>query len=275
MPSARATIRAQQAPQGSRQATAAASHGSAAPVSASRSRPREDADLARRIMEFDALNQTSPTKQCDKDCVHLSLGWRPGEQPTREQMEDAAHGALKRSAWRTPRRFSPPTTTSSYTHLHIVASKINPETGRAYDLKGNFLKLSKWAEEYERDHSGGIVCTPPRGSQPAPRRHRPPRRRRRARPNDRSSARPSPADLDRVLRQADQAASSSRAQFAETGLDPSPTPYACRRGRGGPTTRYTTRAVARGRGACLARRGRHWPAMTVAMAVTASPQRRS
>ena len=39
---------------------------------------REDADLARRIMEFDALNQASKTKPCEKDCVHLSIGWRPG-----------------------------------------------------------------------------------------------------------------------------------------------------------------------------------------------------
>ena len=46
-----------------------------------------------------------------------------------------------------------------YAHLHIVASKINPDTGRAYDLKGNWLKLSRWAEAYEREHSGGIVCS--------------------------------------------------------------------------------------------------------------------
>ena len=56
---------------------------------------REDADLARRIMEFDALNQASRTRQCEKDCVHLSLGWRPGETPTREEMEAAAREALK------------------------------------------------------------------------------------------------------------------------------------------------------------------------------------
>ena len=43
-------------------------------------------------------------------------------------------------------------------HVHIVASKINPQTGRAYDLKENYLKLSKWAEGYERTHSGGTVC---------------------------------------------------------------------------------------------------------------------
>src|SRR5262249_10827280 len=48
-------------------------------------------------------------------------------------------------------------TDESYSHLHIVASKINPETGKAYDLRGNYLKLSKWAQEYEREH-GGIVC---------------------------------------------------------------------------------------------------------------------
>ena len=37
----------------------------------------------------------------------------------------------------------------AYPHLHIVASKINPATGRAYDLKENYLKLSRWAEAYE------------------------------------------------------------------------------------------------------------------------------
>src|ERR1700759_2300971 len=52
---------------------------------------RGDADLARRIMEFDSLNGRT---QCRMDCVHPSLSWRPGEAPTREQMEAAAHSAL-------------------------------------------------------------------------------------------------------------------------------------------------------------------------------------
>ena len=41
-----------------------------------------DADRARRVMEFDALNQKSRTRRCEQDCVHLSLAWRPGETPT-------------------------------------------------------------------------------------------------------------------------------------------------------------------------------------------------
>jgi hypothetical protein len=49
-----------------------------------------DADLARRMMEFEAQNQTSTTRPCLKDCVHLSLGWKPGETPTLSQMCQSA-----------------------------------------------------------------------------------------------------------------------------------------------------------------------------------------
>jgi Ti-type conjugative transfer relaxase TraA len=120
---------------------------------------REDADLARRMMEFMALNQTSRTKLCEKDCLHLSLGWRPGEEPTREQMEEAARSALAALGMGNARALFVAHNDESYSHVHVVASKINPDTGRAYDLKGNFITLSKWAEKYEREHSGGIVCS--------------------------------------------------------------------------------------------------------------------
>jgi hypothetical protein len=118
-----------------------------------------DADLARKIMEFDALNQTSRTRRCEKDCVHLSLGWKPGETPTREQMEAAAKAALKSIGMENAKALFAAHRDEAYPHVHIVASKINPATGRAYDLKGNYLSLSKWAEQYEREFSGGIVCT--------------------------------------------------------------------------------------------------------------------
>ena len=120
---------------------------------------REDADLARRIMEFDALNQASRTRQCEKDCVHLSLNWRPGETPTTEEMEAAAREALKAMGMGNAKALFAIHNDEAYAHLHIVASKINPATGRAFDLKENYLKLSSWAEAYEREHSGGVICS--------------------------------------------------------------------------------------------------------------------
>ena len=120
---------------------------------------RDDADLARRLMEFAALNQASKTRKCEKDCYHLSLSWRPGEEPTRAQMEEAAHQALAAIGMSNAQAMFVAHNDEKYAHLHIVASKINPATGKAYDLKGDRIELSKWAQKYERDFSGGILCT--------------------------------------------------------------------------------------------------------------------
>ena len=115
---------------------------------------RDDADLARRIMEWDALNQQSKTRQCIQDCVHLSLSWARGETPSREEMEAAAHEGLEALGMSNARALFIAHDDEDYAHVHIVASKINPDTGRAYDLERSYRKLSKWALEYEREHGG-------------------------------------------------------------------------------------------------------------------------
>jgi Ti-type conjugative transfer relaxase TraA len=116
------------------------------------------ADLARKIMEFDALNQGSKTKKCEQDCVHLTLSWARGEQPTREEMEEAARDALSVLGMKNAKAVIVAHNDEDYAHVHIVASKINPATGRAYDLARSQRTLSTWAERYEREH-GGIMCT--------------------------------------------------------------------------------------------------------------------
>ena len=199
-----------------------------------------DVDLARRVMEFDALNQTSRTRLCEKDCVHLSLGWRPGQQPTQAQMEEAAHQALASLGMANARAIFVAHNDEPYAHMHIVASKINPTTGRAYDLKGDRISLSKWAEQYERDH-GGIVCT--RRVEANQLRDAISRRdagdvldlmtQQRATFKDR--------DLERILsKQIKKEA--ERAQFTEKVLA-HPDIVRLADKAGGPTTRYSTRAV--------------------------------
>lgn len=200
----------------------------------------EDADLARRVMEFAALNQNSPTRRCEKDCVHLALGWRPGQTPTREEMEQAALGALKALGMENARAIFAAHSDEAYAHIHIVASKINPDTGRAYDLRGNYLKLSRWAQDYEREH-GGIICL---------------QREKANRLRDAIAARDPGAvlaaiteqratftavDLDRALGKQIKGAL-ARAQFAERVLGHAEIVRLADRA-GGPTTRYTTRTV--------------------------------
>lgn len=115
-----------------------------------------DIDQARREMEFDALNQASKTRKCEQDCVHIVLSWERGETPSREQMEEAARSQLAAQGMADAKAIFAAHNDEDYFHLHIVASKINPATGRAYDLAGSYRKASVWAEQYEREN-GGIV----------------------------------------------------------------------------------------------------------------------
>jgi Ti-type conjugative transfer relaxase TraA len=119
-------------------------------------RTEAQADLARRVMEFDALNQASKTRKCEKDCVHIVLAWERGETPTREEMEDACRSHLKAQGMGNAKAIFVAHNDEDYFHVHIVASKLNPANGYAYDLAGSFRKASLWAEEYEREH-GGVV----------------------------------------------------------------------------------------------------------------------
>jgi hypothetical protein len=121
-------------------------------------RTEAQADLARRCMEFSALNQGSKTRKCEKDCLHLSLAWNRGENPSQAEMEAAAHDALKALGMGNAEALFVAHNDEDYSHVHIVASMINPATNRAYNLKASYRTLSTWAEGYEREH-GGVICT--------------------------------------------------------------------------------------------------------------------
>jgi hypothetical protein len=118
---------------------------------------REDAELARRMMEFMAANQTSPTKRCEKDVLHMSLSWHADELPTREQMEQAARDALKAIGMEKACAVFAAHDDTRYAHLHIVASRINPETGRTFADRDDFKNISEWSLQYELQ-SGVIRC---------------------------------------------------------------------------------------------------------------------
>jgi Ti-type conjugative transfer relaxase TraA len=200
----------------------------------------ERARLATRIMEFDALNQASRTKRCEKDAMHLPLAWRVGEEPSREEMERAAQSALKAIGMGNAKAIWAAHRDEQHAHLHIVASKIDPDTGRAYNLKSDYLKLSKWAQQYEREH-GGIVCLRREGANELRDAiaNRDPQAVLEALTRQRATF--TAADLERALGK--QISSEiSRAQFGNLVLG-HPEVVRLADAPGGPTTRYSTRTV--------------------------------
>jgi Ti-type conjugative transfer relaxase TraA len=201
---------------------------------------RARAELATRIMEFDALNQTSRTRRCEKDALHLTLAWRVGEAPDREEMEAAAASALKAIGMGNAKAISAAHRDEQHAHQHIVASKIDPDTGRTYNLKSDYLKLSKWAQQYEREH-GGIVCLRREGANEL--RDAIDRRDPHAvlEALTRQRATFTAADLDRALGK-QIGGELTRAQFGNLVLDHGEVVRLADE-PGGPTTRYSTRTV--------------------------------
>ena len=128
----------------------------------------DDPQLMRRVMQgltadAEDLKRRAGVKAggrpLRKPYTHLSLAWAPGQQPTEAEMREAATGALE-AIGIDSRHYGVVAAhdDTSHPHVHIVVSRLDPETGRAATIGPPAARaLSRWAEEYERAHGGIVV----------------------------------------------------------------------------------------------------------------------
>ena len=125
----------------------------------------EQGDRAARIMaataeaspELKRLAGAAATgRKLEKPVCHYSLNWAREEKPDRQEMLRAAEASLKalgmerHQALIVSHRDGQP-------HVHVIANRVDPESGKAAGLSRSKLRLSKWAERYEREQ-GKIWC---------------------------------------------------------------------------------------------------------------------
>ena len=98
-------------------------------------RTEADADLARRDHGIRRAQSEQPD-QAMRAGLRASVAGlaAAARQPTREEMEEAARSALEALGMGNAKAIFVAHNDEDYAHVHIVASKINPATGRAYDL---------------------------------------------------------------------------------------------------------------------------------------------
>ena len=95
-------------------------------------------------------------RKLEKPVCHYSLNWAREEKPDRQEMRRAAEASLKalglerHQALIVSHRDGQP-------HVHVIANRVDPESGKAAGLSRSKLRLSKWAERYEREQ-GKIRC---------------------------------------------------------------------------------------------------------------------
>ena len=93
-------------------------------------------------------------RKLEKPVCHYSLSWAKDEKPERPEMMRAAEENLKalgmerNQALIVSHRDGQP-------HVHVIANRVDPESGQAAGLSRSKLRLSQWAEKYEQ---GQIRC---------------------------------------------------------------------------------------------------------------------
>jgi len=114
-----------------------------------------DAELARKIMEFYGRpeNQASKTKPCELDCEHISLSWAKGQHPDRAEKIKAAEGVLAALGMGNARAVYYAHHDAAYDHIHIVASRLDPATLRAYSDFEDRYKAQAWSLQWERENN--------------------------------------------------------------------------------------------------------------------------
>ena len=126
----------------------------------------DDPEAAWRIMAATALDQArlkaeagvkSTGRKSDKHVLHLSLAWHPDQEPSREEMAAAADGALKALGAGDRQAMIVAHDDEAHAHVHVLINRVSPEDGKHLPSSNDRLKLSKWAEAYERE-GGRIYC---------------------------------------------------------------------------------------------------------------------
>ncbi len=113
---------------------------------------------ARDASELKRLSGVKATgRKLTKPLCHYSLSWGKDERPSRQEMGRAVTGSLQALGLEDRQALIVAHGDTKCPHVHVIVNRVSPEHGKAAKLSGSRLKLSKWAEGYER-RQGRIRC---------------------------------------------------------------------------------------------------------------------
>lgn len=111
--------------------------------------------------------QAGKTFICSKDAMHIKLSWAPGQTPDDQEKTEAARAFLEALGMANAMHTIVEHNDKSFKHIHINASRIDPDTGLAYDdfqrvYRGQERAL-RWEEERDQITKDRMWCHRIRG----------------------------------------------------------------------------------------------------------------
>ena len=128
--------------------------------------PTRDPEKAFKCMAWTALHQneikaraggSAKGRKLQYPVYTYSLAWAPDEKPTRQEMLGAAKETLKVLGLHEHEAILVSHRDEPHPHIHVIVNRVHPETGIAAKLSQDHLRLSRWAEAYEK-RQGLIRC---------------------------------------------------------------------------------------------------------------------
>ena len=125
-----------------------------------------DPEKAWRIMVATAENQAAlkqaagmkmTGRKLTKPVYTYSLAWHPEQKPSQAEMLGAAKETLQVLGMEEHQALIVCHNDTAHPHVHVIVNRVHPETGLAAKTSQDRLKLSRWAEAYERA-GGKIYC---------------------------------------------------------------------------------------------------------------------
>ena len=117
-------------------------------------------DRSLKVMAWTAMHQrelkqaagvAATGRKLEKPVYTYSLAWAQDETPTPEEMVSAAKDSLKALGMEDRQAVLVAHDDTKHPHIHVILNRVHPDNGLAASTSKDHLKLSKWAEAYERD----------------------------------------------------------------------------------------------------------------------------
>lgn len=96
-------------------------------------------------------------RKLEKPVYTYTLTWHPSETPTQAEQMEAVRESLKALGMADRQAIAITHKDTDHPHVHVMVNRVCPETGRAVTTSNDRLKLSQWAEDYER-RRGRVFC---------------------------------------------------------------------------------------------------------------------
>jgi len=120
-----------------------------------------DPDKAIKCMAWTAMHQKDLKRNaglslkgnhgCKKPVYSYSLAWHPEQDPTKDQMIEAAKSSLEFLGLQEHEALMVAHNDTEHPHVHVIVNLVHPGNGKTAKYRDDYKRFSRWAQAYQEE----------------------------------------------------------------------------------------------------------------------------